>query len=68
MDEIGQVPEELARATRRVLLAIARHEDELANTEAAAVPYWAPTPVSVQGRRAAAQALRADAALFAWAS
>jgi hypothetical protein len=67
MDQIVQVPEELARETRRVLLAIARHEDELANREAAKVPYWAPTPVSVQGHRAAAEALRADADLFAWA-
>jgi len=46
---------------RRELLQLANHEDELAATEAAAVPYWTPTPVSVMGHRAAATALREDA-------
>ena len=46
---------------RRELLQLANHEDELAATEAAAVPYWIPTPVSAMGHRAAAAALREDA-------
>lgn len=68
MEHFGQVPKELAVVLRSALLDIARHEDELANKEAAVVPYWASTPASVQGHRAAAKALRADADRFAWIS
>jgi hypothetical protein len=56
-----EIPSELAAALRLELFRIARFEDELAATEAAAVPYWVPCPPSVQGHRAAAQALRAEA-------
>lgn len=56
---------ELLRAMRLGLLRVARLEDELADAEAARVPYWAPYPPSVQGHRAAAEALRAEASLFA---
>lgn len=49
------------RALRGELLRLARQQDELACAEGAAVPYWAPTPPSVHGHRAAAAALR-DAA------
>ncbi len=62
-----QVPRDLATHVRQALLALARTEEELANTEAARVPYWAPCPESVQGHRAAAQALRARADRLAWA-
>jgi len=51
----------LAERLRRELLQLANHEDELAANEAAGVPYWAPTPASVIGHRAAAAALRHDA-------
>jgi hypothetical protein len=47
-----------AEALRRELLHLARQQDELACTEGAAVPYWAPTPPSVRGHRSAAVALR----------
>jgi hypothetical protein len=43
------------------LLRLAHQEDELAADEAARVPYWAPTPASVTGHRAAATALREQA-------
>lgn len=46
---------------RRELRRLATREDELASSEAAQVPYWAPTPTSVLGHRAAATALREDA-------
>ena len=48
-------------ALRRELQHLARVEEDRAATEAATVPYWAPCPASVQGRRMAAAALRADA-------
>ncbi len=67
MDEMSQVPRDLARALRQALLALARMEDNFACTEAARVPYWAACPPSVQGHRAAAQALRTDADRFVWA-
>jgi len=47
---------------RRALLALARREADAAADEAAAVPYWAPVPASVSARRAAASALRSEAA------
>jgi hypothetical protein len=46
---------------RRVLLELARRQDDLAADEAAATPYWAPCPSSVLGHRTAAAALRAEA-------
>jgi hypothetical protein len=49
---------------RRRLLALARRQDELAAQEAAATPYWEPQPVTVQGHRSAADALRAEAELL----
>jgi hypothetical protein len=47
------------------LIRLAIEQDELADAEAARVPYWAPSPASVEGHRAAASALRADAARIA---
>ena len=52
---------ETLRALRRELFQLASREDEIAAAEAARVPYWAPTPPSVMGHRAAAAALREDA-------
>jgi hypothetical protein len=49
---------------RTLLLELARREDELADTEAAATPYWAPCPTTVVGRRLAARLLRAEADEF----
>jgi hypothetical protein len=43
----------------RELAALAKHEDEMAATEASRIPYWSPCPPSVGGHRAAARALRA---------
>lgn len=51
----------LAAALRGELLRLARAEEELASAEAAAVPYWDRHPPSIQGHRAAAAILRADA-------
>ena len=50
-----------ALRVRQILLGLARREDDLAHAEAAAVPYWAPRPVSVIGHHAAASALRSEA-------
>jgi len=52
---------ELLYALRTELLRLARREDSLADEECARVPYWAPTPASVIGHRAAARALEAEA-------
>ncbi|KRA31028.1 MULTISPECIES: hypothetical protein [unclassified Nocardioides] len=49
---------------RQILLDLARHEDAIALSEAAAVPYWAPHPPSAIGHRAAAVALRNQADAF----
>jgi len=46
---------------RVALLRLARHQDDLAAAEAAAVPYWGSCPLSVLGHREAASALRAQA-------
>ena len=46
---------------RRELLRLAEIEESMAAQDAASVPYWAPTPATVHGHRAAALALRADA-------
>jgi hypothetical protein len=48
-------------ALRRELLRLARAADDQAAAEAAAVPYWSPSPPSVQGHRMAATLLRATA-------
>ncbi len=55
---------EIVNAVRYELLQLALQQDELAASEAARVPYWAPSPASVEGHRAAALALRADADRF----
>jgi hypothetical protein len=52
---------EIAAAVRHELLRLARAEDQLAATEAAKVRYWEPCPPSIQGHRAAAAVLRANA-------
>lgn len=44
---------------RSLLLDLARQEEQLADDEVAATPYWAPCPASVLGHREAAAALRA---------
>lgn len=46
---------------RRELLRLARHEENQAAMEAAAVPYWSVGPPSIQGHRAAAAILRVEA-------
>jgi hypothetical protein len=48
-------------AIRSVLLQLARHQDDIAASEAAATPYWTTCPASVLGHREAASALRAQA-------
>ena len=53
---------------RQLLLELARREDNLACSEAAAVPYWAPHPTSISGHRAAAEVLRTEADRFLEAS
>lgn len=53
---------DLIDALTHALLELARREDDLAAAEAASVPYWAPCPPSVYGHRAAAEALRGEAA------
>ena len=53
---------------RQILLDLARREDDIAHAEAAAVPYWASTPLSVVGHRAAADSLRFEADRFLQAS
>ncbi len=62
MDSNGY-PDEgtMALRLRQILLELARREDGIAHAEAAAVPYWAPQPASVLGRRAAANCLRSEA-------
>ena len=51
----------LIQAIRTELLRLADREEALAAQEAMTVPYWAPLPSSVTGRRQAARALRAEA-------
>ena len=53
---------------RQILLELARHEDDAAAAEAAAVPYWSPQPTSVSGHRVAASSLRLEADRFLEAS
>ena len=52
---------DVADLLRRELIRLAVEQEQLADAEAARVPYWAPSPPSVEGHRAAALALRADA-------
>jgi len=54
----------LTLALRRELLRLAGIEDDLAADEAAATPYWSPTPTTALGHRAAAAVLRAGADQF----
>ena len=58
----------IAVPLRQILLRLARHEEDLAAIRAAAVSYWAPSPPSVSGHRAAAEALRSEADRFLQAS
>ncbi len=51
----------VAALLRRRLLELARLQDELAANEAATTPYWKPQPPTVDGHRAAADVLRAEA-------
>jgi len=62
MAEIQSSPKslELITALCRELVALAKHEDDLAAAEAALTPYWSPCPPTVLGHRAAARALRED--------
>jgi hypothetical protein len=53
---------------RQILLEPARREDDMASSQAAVVPYWAPHPSSVIGHRVAADALRSEADRFLEAS
>lgn len=64
----ANVPATVAALLRKVLLDLARREDDLAISERAAVPYWAPHPPSVIGHHAAAEALRCEADRFLEAS
>jgi hypothetical protein len=68
--ESNRYPDDGAIATRlrQILLDLARREDDIAHTEAATVPYWAPHPASVIGHRAAARSLRFEADRFLRAS
>ena len=50
-----------AGTLRAVLLDLARREHDRAAHEAAAAPYWSPTPATVLGHRTAAAMLRAEA-------
>jgi hypothetical protein len=62
MDSNGH-PEENTMAIRlsQILYELARREDNIALSEAAAAPYWAPHPTSVIGHYAAAEVLRSEA-------
>jgi hypothetical protein len=53
---------EVVAAVCRELYFLADGEDDQAAAEASHTPYWATCPASVVGHRAAAQALRSDAA------
>lgn len=66
--DLGNDEPEITHLVRRVLLDLARHEDELAAREAASVPYWRTHPRSVGEHRAAAAVLRTEADRFPHAS
>ena len=51
----------VAAELRRVLLRLAKAENDLAAEESARVPYWEPCPSSVVGHRAAARVLLVEA-------
>ncbi len=51
----------VAGSLRRELLRLAREEENQAAAEAATVPYWSVGPPTIQGHRAAAAILRAEA-------
>ena len=51
---------DLITALCRELVALAKHEDDVAAAEASRIPYWDPCPPSVDGHRAAARVLRAE--------
>jgi len=53
-----RVSDNLRQQVRLQLLHLAANEENLANTEAARVPYWTPIPSSVGAHRAAALTLR----------
>jgi hypothetical protein len=57
----GGLEADVASLLRHELLRLAVEQERLADAEAAQAPYWAPSPASVEGHRAAASALRADA-------
>jgi hypothetical protein len=62
MDSNGHPEEDtMAIRLRQILIELARREDNIALSEAADVPYWAPHPTSVIGHRAAAEILRSEA-------
>ena len=65
-DNSGTETNSTAVRIRRILLELARREDDIGFSEAAAVPYWAPKPVS--GHHAAARVLRSEADRFLEAS
>ena len=56
--------ETLRTELRRILLELARQEDDRAAARAARQPYWAPCPPTVVGHRLAALALRDEADLL----
>jgi hypothetical protein len=68
MNQTDPAQTAIAVRLRQILLDLARREDNIAHSEAAAVPYWAPHPPSVIGHRAAANALRSEADRFLAAS
>ena len=49
---------DVSRILRRLLLSLAREQEDTAAREAALVPYWKPCPHSVIGIRVAARVLR----------
>ena len=55
------VDPEVVRILRLLMYRLAREQDSAAADQAALVPYWQPCPLSVEGIRAAAHALRAAA-------
>jgi hypothetical protein len=60
--------DEMTRKLYSILLQLAKGQDKLAATEAAATPYWATCPPTVVGHRTAATLLRAEADRLATAS
>jgi len=50
----GGLEADVASLLRHELLRLAVEQERIADAEAAQVPYWAPSPASVEGHRAAA--------------